>query len=611
MKIFVKTFGPVLLFFIVLAIGFNASLLPSLIAKFEQWGTESERSSATILAQSIANDMKDGRRAAVGAIIGQVWANRPDWGLVEAYDAGGVRFYPANAMVPIEGMRRVSVRIIKGKEHLGSLVIHFDGSTRVQAIRDAVDEFKGWVIGLGAALLALSLLLHFSFVTRRIMKLRQRFSDAALNYPAHPRDRLASDEVGDLWRSFEKMRLQLLSRESLLADASARAEKESANNLALRLKAEEASRLKTEFITMLSHELRTPMNAIVGMTSVVSQRNLDQELRHEIGVIEQSAEHLMTLINQILDFSRIEAGAVAMQTNAFDLHVLIENLMRIVHALPRPAAVALASQVEPTVPRYWQGDDGRITQVLLNLLGNAIKFTERGHIDLKVVAHAEKQGVWRLCFAVADTGKGVPPAMQDKIFEPFAQVSRFDGGTGLGLPICRRYATLMGGELTMESVEGRGSTFRFSLPLPEGVAPQRPDPQPAPATLAQSRALRVLVAEDTPASAMVIRVILQRLGHTVRVVGDGLQALQAFAAESYDLVLLDVQMPVMDGLAAAQEIRRHPRGATVAIVALSALAAGEDLAHARASGMTDYLVKPVKSADVQQLIARLGLQPQR
>ncbi len=611
MKIFVKTFGPVLLFFIVLVIGFNISLQPSLMAKFDQWAAESERSAATILAQSIANDLKDGRRAAVGATIGQVWANRPDWGLVEAYDASGISFYPPNPLPPLEGMRRVSVRISKGREHLGSLVIYFDGSVRLQAIRDAVAEFKILVIGLGAALLALSLVLHFSFVTRRIVKLRERFKDPVLTRSAHLVDRQANDEVGDLWRSFEEMRQQLLSRENLLAEARAYAEKESKTNLALRIKAEEVNKIKTEFITMLSHELRTPMNAIVGMASLVSKRNLESSLRQELGAIEQSAEQLMSLINQILDFSRIEAGAAALEHAPFDLIALIENLMRIANALPRPVAVALEAHIAPEVPRFLQGDYGRITQVLLNLVGNSIKFTERGRVDLKVVAELEAAGVWRLCFTVEDTGKGVPVSMQEKIFEPFAQVSRLAGGTGLGLPICRRYAMLMQGELTLESVEGQGSIFKFSVPLQAVVTAATAPLQSASPALGSTRMLRVLVAEDTPASALVMRLILERLGHTVRVAGDGQEAVQAFADECFDLVFLDIQMPVMDGLEAAREIRQLPRGNAVAIVALSALATDHDRKNAIASGFTDYLVKPIKAADVENLIARLDIQPRR
>ena len=609
MKIFVKTFGPVLVFFLALAIGFNVGLLPDLIAKFDLWAAESERSSATILAQSIANDMVEGRRAAAIATIGQVWANRPDWGLVEAFDADGTRFYPANAPAPLEGLRSVSVRISKGRAHLGQLVVHFDGSTRLQTIRDAVAEFRSWVIGLGGALLAISLLLHFIFVTRRVAKLRERFRDTALTDPAAPRGPLANDEIGDLWRSFEDLRLQLRNRESLRAQASARAEEESRTNLALRLKAEEANKIKSDFIAMLSHELRTPMNAIVGMASIVSQRPLDDELRQEIGAIEQSAQHLTSLINQILDFSRLEADAVAIEALPFDLHALLDDMMRIANALPRSPALALRQRADPGLPRLLSGDPGRITQVLLNLVGNAIKFTAQGHVELSVDGQKAPDGAWRLCFTVEDTGKGVPRAMQEKIFEPFAQVSRFSGGTGLGLPICRRYARLMGGELTMESEEGRGSIFRFRLPLREGVATpigQKPEPGKTTGTVP---ALRILVAEDTPVSATVIRLMLQRLGHSVRVTGDGREAVQAFAAEHFDLVFLDIQMPVMDGLEAAREIRRHARGATLPIVALSALATDADRETARRSGISAYLAKPIRSADVETLIAGLAIRP--
>ena len=246
---------------------------------------------------------------------------------------------------------------------------------------------------------------------------------------------------------------------------------------------------------------------------------------------------------------------------------------------------------------------------------------------MQVSAAAIEPDRVRLCLAVTDSGPGIPAAMQENIFEPFVKLSGFSGGTGLGLSICRRYAVLMGGELSLESTEGVGSTFNFCIPLRVLPTPANGELQPAtpeasdqgrlapadqptagrPVEALPSRAFRILVAEDTPPSALVMQLLLVGLGHTVRLVGDGRQALQALSEESFDLVLMDIQMPVMDGLSATQAIRHtgQPWHA-VPVVGCSALASELDRRNAIESGMTDYLVKPVKREDFQRLIARLS-----
>ncbi len=513
------------------------------------------------------------------------------------------------------------------------------------------------------------------------------------------------------------------------------------------------SAARAKYVSTLSHEIRTPLNAVIGMTSVIKRMPMDRKLQDGVLTIENAAEQLLSIVNNVLDIERVTAGAMQLDIADFDLHDLVAHVMRIIGALPAARSLDVVSSVDPEVPRFLLGDQGRITQILINLMSNAVKFTERGSVRLRVSSQAEGPDRVRVRFAVQDTGKGIPRSMHEKVFGAFEQVGASSGGTGLGLTICREFAKRMGGDLTLESSEGAGSTFTFSLPLQRGLpqpaneaqrlsalhalgildsapesefdelvaeaarvcdvpialvslmdenrqwikakvglevsqtpreqvfsahailTPERlmvvPDARADPrfsanplvtadphirfyaaaplvdamghalgtlcvldrlprelsaAQLAElqrlagkvtalltagaARPLRVLVAEDTSASQLVIRLILEQQGHSVRVVGDGQQAVRAFAEEPFDLVLLDIQMPVMDGLEAARAMRRHERGGRdLPIVGLSAFATQKDRENAIESGMTSYLVKPVRASDIATLIAQLKVRP--
>ena len=750
MKIFLKTSGPVLIFFLVISLGFALWLVPQVGQELAQWDDDFERNNATVLAEALSNDMKSSHYAAVEETLNRVWANRPDWALVEAYDAQGKRIYPTTAATAPTGLQKVSVRISGSRERLGSLVIYFDGSLRARTVRHAISEFELAMLAIGLGLLALTLLLHWLYVTRPLKALRNNFAHVEAAGPGQPLASFANDEIGALAQSFEAFREELIRREQALTAARHLAEEDSRTNLSLRMAAEEANRAKSSFISMVSHELRTPMNGIMGMASVIANGPLDDALRSRIRTIEESSEHLLALINQILDFSSAESGQEVLADEAFDLHSLISATMRILESLPAARALAVSASIDDAVPQWLRGDARRIKQVLINLMGNAIKFTRQGSVSLQVTAIFEPGDRVRLCLAATDTGPGISPAQQASIFEPFVKLSGFSGGTGLGLSICRRYAQLMGGELKVQSTEGVGSTFSFCVPLqrvaaqmdseparlraltalkvldtePEGAydaivarasricgtpialislvdesrqwfkarvgmaasetprehafcahAIQNPeltmvvqdaaadsrfidnplvtgepnirfyvgvplkdalghglgtlcviDTQPRLLSVAQLAALedlarqasqllqsrtrtslRVLVAEDTPTSALVVRLMLVDLGHTVRVVDDGQQAVQALSEESFDLVLMDIQMPVMDGLAATQAIRQQGAPSDgLPIVGCSAFASDQDRQNALDAGMTDYLSKPIRRTDFQLLLARLS-----
>jgi signal transduction histidine kinase/CheY-like chemotaxis protein len=396
--------------------------------------------------------------------------------------------------------------------------------------------------------------------------------------------------LGIFWLAFERISSELHTR-NLALDASRLAERE-------------ANQAKSAFLANMSHEIRTPMNGIIGCTDILLDMSPSPDQRRYLDMLRDAEELLLGIINDILDFSKLETTHVRLQSVPVELASAMEGAVALLRSQAVEKGLTITSAIDPALPAWVMGDPARVRQILLNLLGNAVKFTQKGGVALAVERLAA-DGPARIRFSVSDTGIGIPEERRHLLFRDFSQVheSTAYGGTGLGLAICKRLAEAMGGEIGVESEAGRGSRFWFTLPLAEPET--RSSPAPAEiATPAGQVSARVLVAEDVEVNQIIIERMLTRAGHHVTLVPDGAAAVAAVQSRPFDMVLMDMRMPVMDGVAATEAIRALPGPErAIPIIGLTANATPEDAARCREAGMNDHLIKPVDRTTLLRVVA--------
>lgn len=379
-------------------------------------------------------------------------------------------------------------------------------------------------------------------------------------------------------------------------------------------KAESASQAKSEFLAVMSHEIRTPLNGVLGMTKALSSTDVTDEQRDMLDVVEQSGSALLTILNDVLDLSKIEAGEFTLQNEEFCINDVSNASLEMFGKAAKTKGLSFAVNSEIGDNTCFVGDPARIRQVLNNLLSNAVKFTQKGRIDIHLSEETNTDGISQLSVSVSDTGAGIPVIAQKTIFDRFTQVdsslSREHEGTGLGLAICRELVERMGGEINLESVPGKGSSFRFFVSvekreklehLEEDAASdtnaQTPNASSGAASTSKKRALRILVAEDNPTNRMVIKAILSHAKADITFAEDGEEAVKAWQCEAFDLVLMDIQMPQMNGVEATQAIRRMEAEGQLSktpIVAVTANAMPHQRDEYLAAGMDDHVAKPIE-----------------
>ena len=568
---------------------------------------EEEMARFVARAREVESDLRvverRGISAAIKPLVGETRAQIVKWreAAVDARRAsspaaGSQSGVPADA---IEVTRdRLALDIRRNLETLTQMAADDGYQFREEAVELIGQAKLQTMIAIGIALVAC--IVTALLLARNIVGPVDAMAGAMINLAGGSREQTVPhlgrrDEIGGMASALEVFKTAMLE----VSEAKDRAEA--------------ATRAKSEFLAMMSHEIRTPMSGILGMTRLLLGSELERDQRGQAQTVLDSGQALLTILNDILDYSKLEAGKFDVDCIDFDLRRLIDGVAALLESRAAEKGLGFQTSVDPSLPHYLQGDPGRIRQILLNLTGNAIKFTEIGLVALRVRPLARDDGRIGIRFEIVDTGIGLAPEAKEKLFGSFSQadssISRRFGGTGLGLAISKRLVSLMDGTIGVESEVGRGSTFWMELSFAEGVKPVEETPANLAAT--RLRPLTILLAEDNKVNQKVAVGLLKPGGHRVDVVETGEAAVAAVAGgTAYDVVLMDVHMPVLDGMAAARLIRALPGPESrVPIIAATAGATAEEVQRCLDSGMNDYVPKPINPDQlVQALMRTLGIE---
>ncbi|MBD3679855.1 MAG: response regulator [Rhodobacteraceae bacterium] len=583
---------------------FHFVWLPRVAVVLTEAKTRDVHRQVEILVDGLLPFLLSGQYAAAYETLDHVKDRHPDWLELSLYRPDGRRIYPLSTPEAVDGPNLVRARHVIGfrGDTFGTLDVTVDLAEEIRILHR--EEARMAILAFAFLMSAMFLMGYLldRLVTRRLSVLATAADEmSAGNFSARLPE-ASSDEVGRLAQSFSDMRSQIFENTVSLKVA--------------RTEAEAALEAKSRFLATMSHEIRTPLNGVIPVAELLLDGDLSQSQRNQVETIQKSGKALLSIVDDILDLSKLEAGMITLRKERFGLDGLVGNVLDILQAPAETKNLYLNSEIADDVRGNYDGDEDRLRQVLINLVGNAIKFTERGGVTVRVCAAPDADGILR--FEVIDTGIGIPTSEHGRIFERFEQVddgrTRRFGGSGLGLSITKALVSAFGGEIGVESAPERGSKFWFTLPLErveadvpetkvEEVIVQERVPTPRAPVAASPEMRKVLVADDNFVNRTVATAILQDLGFEVTAVESGKDAVSAAGEHSFDLVLMDMHMPEMDGLEATRRIRESEGPNTgTRIIALTASVLQEDVDSCFEAGMNDFLSKPLVKAKVQELL---------
>ncbi|MEO0585108.1 MAG: ATP-binding protein, partial [Bacteroidota bacterium] len=464
------------------------------------------------------------------------------------------------------------------------------------------------------------------FILAISLGVADRYRVMSLEKEAALKEKISSSiEVMELNQKLERVNNQLAESnarlEQKVEERTAEIKEKNQQLIQAKEVAESGAKAKANFLATMSHEIRTPLNGVIGMAELIMNTNLDEEQQDQLQIIRNSSENLLTIINDILDFSKVESGKLTLEVQDVDLYGCIQQVIDLFTPQAKVKNLQLFADIAEAVPQMVRGDRVRLSQILTNLVSNAVKFTEKGSVKVSVeqVPHLQGDKI-QLKIGVHDTGIGIPEYKIDQLFKAFEQVdastTRRFGGTGLGLAICKQLVALMEGEIWIESQLDVGTTFFFTLQLAQAAQSVAPDRVPAldkghkslgrSNTLNTSYPMQILIAEDNRINQRIAQKIFGSLGYEIHLVPDGQKAWEAVTKRKYDVIMMDVQMPILDGLAATQKIRQSPIFPQPIIIAMTANAMQEDRQRCLDAGMDDYITKPIKPSSIQEVLIKWG-----
>ncbi len=548
-----------------------------------------------------------------------------DWVGIELSDPGGQGLYPLRGLAPpAADLPQQEVHVLRRPidylgGQLGTLTVRVDFAPRLAQVEQQHRQLGAVMFIVVGAFIVSAWSVLERLVIRPVDALSKAARELAQNqFEGPPLKKRGDDEVGRLVDRFTEMRAALHEKQTALQRYKGELEQTVQQRTAeLRLArdaAQAASQAKSAFLANMSHELRTPLNAILGFSSMLRRDpEASARQRDSLDIINRSGDHLLKLINDVLEVAKIEAGRLHLEVAPFDLGAMVRDVIDLMHLRAEEKGLRLLLDQSSAFPRYIRGDEARLRQMLVNLIGNAIKFTEQGGVTLRlgVKDNARKH----LLLEVEDTGPGISPEDQRRLFEPFVQLqeSAAQRGTGLGLTITRQFAQLMGGSLRVDSVVGRGSTFRLELPVTlvaeADLIKRQQNPLGDVVSLAPGQpTCRILIAEDERDNQLLLSRLMTDLGLEVQIAQDGARCVELFQQWHPHLIWMDRRMPVMDGLEATRRIRQLPEGRAVKIVAVTASAFKEQQQQLLDAGMDDFVRKPYRFEEIYESLARhLGL----